>query len=260
MKNAAKNHGWVAYLVASLALALVLPLLAACAEEAPAARAAPITISTDSGSVATLIPYEILNRRENRVLDKVELWIEVPLVEERLPSAEELSLIATRLVGVPRPSRTYVYFLLPGMQRGAGAYATAHYLPEPEGVNFVPSGLWNTAYEHLDPELMEVRRAIAMSADRAEQPGDPQNVEMEFVRDTWICPTPGPIETGQVFPLGETFCNKVSAGMVWISMSGDPENSAPEAVSPGVISVMQGWGTESGPWFMASDSLSVSPF
>ena len=50
------------------------------------------------------------------------------------------------------------------------------------------------------------------------------------------------------------------AGTVWISMRGRPENNLPEAVSPGVISVTHPWGAGNGPWFMPSDSLSLSPF
>ena len=102
---------------------------------------------------------------------------------------------------------------------------------------------------------MELRRA-----DPSVTPSnDAEDFEMKFVRDTWICPTSGPIETGQVFPLLNTMCAKVEAGTVWIAMDSGPEYNAPEAVSPGVISVMQPWGEKTGPWFMPSDSLSLSP-
>ncbi len=157
-KNTAKKRGWVPYVVAGLALSFVLSLLYPPAEE-PEAPLAPMAISANSGGVATLIPYEIMNRVENRVLDKLTLEIEVPLVDGRLPSRQELNAIAKHLVGTPRHARTWVFFYLPGMEVGAGAYATAHYLPEPEGVELVPLGLYRTDYEPLDPESMELRRA-----------------------------------------------------------------------------------------------------
>ena len=120
---------------------------------------APTTISGNSGEAVTLIPYETLNLEANRVLDKLTLEIEVPLVDERLASKQELSALAKHLVGTPRHARTWVFFYLPGMEVDAGAYATAHYLPQPEGVKLVPLGLYNTDYEYLDPDLMEMRRA-----------------------------------------------------------------------------------------------------
>ncbi len=158
-KNTAKKRGWVPYVVAGLALSFVLSLLFPPDDEAPEAPPAPITISATSGGVATLIPYEIMNRKENRVLDKLTLEIEVPLVDGRLPSRQELNAIAKHLVGTPRHARTWVFFYLPGMEVNAGAYATAHYLPEPEGLELVPFVLLNTDYEHLDPALVDMRRA-----------------------------------------------------------------------------------------------------
>ncbi len=105
-KNTAKKRAWVPYAVAGLALSFVLSLLFPSDDEALEAPPAPITISADSGGVATLIPYEIINRMEDRVLDKLNLEIEVPLVDGRLPSGQELSAIAKRLVGTPGHART----------------------------------------------------------------------------------------------------------------------------------------------------------
>ncbi len=158
-KSTAKKRGWVPYVVAGLALSFVLSLLFPPDEEAPEAPPAPITISANSGGVATLIPYEIMNRKENRVLDKLTLEIEVPLVDGRLPSRQELNAIAKHLVGTPRHARTFVFFYLPGMEVDAGAYATAHYLPQYEGVKLVPLGLYRTDYEYLDADSMEIKRA-----------------------------------------------------------------------------------------------------
>jgi hypothetical protein len=120
---------------------------------------APTSISADPAAESKLVPHKVLNRNENTVLDKLALDIEVPLIDERLPSTKELSAIAEHLVGTPRHAKTWVLFYLPGMEAGAGAYASAHYLPEPEGVKLVPLALLNTNYEHLDPELRALRNA-----------------------------------------------------------------------------------------------------
>lgn len=122
---------------------------------------APLVVVADPGHSDTpkLIPYKVVEREVNAVASKLSLTIEVPLVGGRLPSKEELNEIAKHLVGTPKHQRTFVLFYLPGMEIGAGAYATAHYLPEPEGVKLVPMALLDTDYEHLDPDLVDLRRS-----------------------------------------------------------------------------------------------------
>lgn len=76
-----------------------------------------------------LIPYEILKRSEMGSA-KLSLDIEVPLIEERLPTAEEFGAISQHLVEQSSGhERTFISFYLPGMEVGAGAYATAHHNP-----------------------------------------------------------------------------------------------------------------------------------
>ena len=79
-----------------------------------------------------LIPYAILNESELGST-KLSLDIEVPLIEERLPTAEELGAVSQHLLKQSsKHDRTFVSFYLPGMEVGAGAYATAHHDPEME--------------------------------------------------------------------------------------------------------------------------------
>ena len=58
------------------------------AAEAKAAVELVQAPAANGGEATTLIPYEILSREENKVLDKLNLVIEVPLVGDRLPTKE----------------------------------------------------------------------------------------------------------------------------------------------------------------------------
>jgi hypothetical protein len=79
-----------------------------------------------------LIPHHVLNRSELGTM-KVALDIEVPLVEGRLPTADELGAVSRFLVSRERKhDRSFVVFYLPGMKIGSGAYATAHHNPDME--------------------------------------------------------------------------------------------------------------------------------
>ena len=78
-----------------------------------------------------LIPYEIIKREEMGSI-KVLLSIRVKLVNGRLPTKEELGAISQYLYSKERRrhERTFVFFSLPGMVLGTGAFATAHHTPK----------------------------------------------------------------------------------------------------------------------------------
>jgi hypothetical protein len=67
------------------------------------------------------------------------------------------------------------------------------------------------------------------------------------------------IKSGKTFPLSETHCVLIGAGMVWIAASWEPDHNLPQAVSSGVISVVHPWGQGKGPWFMPAGSLKLTP-
>ena len=79
----------------------------------------------------TLIPYKIIDKTENKKLNKLTLYIEVNVVDNRLPNKEELGKLSNYLVRTEDKvfSNTWVFFILPGMKKDAGAYATAHHNP-----------------------------------------------------------------------------------------------------------------------------------
>ena len=95
-----------------------------------------------------LIPYKILNQKENEWLEMLQFVIEVPLVDERLPSEQELEAIANHLLGSPHPKRSWVFFYLPGTVPSDWEYVTPHYLPEREGSVLVPFGHYGT--DHVE--------------------------------------------------------------------------------------------------------------
>jgi len=63
----------------------------------------------------------------------------VELVGGRLPTKEELAAISQQLLERKgkRYERMFVCFYLPGMDVDAGAFATAHYNPDPEEVHIM---------------------------------------------------------------------------------------------------------------------------
>ena len=99
------------------------------------------------------------------------------------------------------------------------------------------------------------------AAEELEQWAEPLEIwEMEFVKDTWVCRKQAPVVSGKVFPLTESQCNKVSAGLMWTAYSNRADTSTPKKVAPGVIVVLQPWGGYDGPWYMKKCSLEVTLF
>ena len=78
----------------------------------------------------SLIPYKALKRSELGSM-KLSLDVEVPLINEKLPTKKELGSLSEYLVNKEEAhDKTFVLFYLPGMELGAGAYASAHHNPD----------------------------------------------------------------------------------------------------------------------------------
>lgn len=76
------------------------------------------------------IPYEVIQRSEMGTI-KLSVDVRVPLVDGQLPTAAQIGEISEYLVSQESDhERTFVTLYLPGMQVGAGAYATAHHTPD----------------------------------------------------------------------------------------------------------------------------------
>lgn len=93
---------------------------------------------------AELIPYSVINREEMGST-KLSIDLRVDLVDGRLSNKEELAAISSKLK--MRHDRTFISFFLPGMELGAGAFATAHHNPSLEvkiNTFFLPE-----KYQHL---------------------------------------------------------------------------------------------------------------
>ena len=79
-----------------------------------------------------LIPFSIIERKEF-LHYKVSYDIRVNLVDERLPTTEELAALSNHLKNTENPhEKTFVTFYLPAMMVNAGAFATAHHTPDLE--------------------------------------------------------------------------------------------------------------------------------
>lgn len=76
------------------------------------------------------VPYEVIQRSEVGAI-KLSLDVEMPLIDGKLPTAEQIGEVSAYLVSREgEHERTFVNIYLPGMKVGAGAYATAHHTPE----------------------------------------------------------------------------------------------------------------------------------
>jgi hypothetical protein len=80
------------------------------------------------GSGSATIPYRILDDTQAGNEKKV-YNLEVDLVDGRLPEKTELGAVSQGLRS-HRHKKTFVNFYLPGMEKGAGAFATAHHDPQ----------------------------------------------------------------------------------------------------------------------------------
>ena len=79
-----------------------------------------------------LINYKVINRGEHGNI-KLSYDLRVDIVDGRLPTADELEAVSRYLHRKEkRHDRTFVTFYLPGMEVGAGAFATAHHNPNLE--------------------------------------------------------------------------------------------------------------------------------
>ena len=96
------------------------------------------------------VSYKVRESKYNRVLDKLTLDIEISLVNGRLPTKPELQAVSNKVLKKqPNAKMTWVSFMLPKMKSDAGAYATDHRTPNPEGLKILEFMLYNTPYQSL---------------------------------------------------------------------------------------------------------------
>lgn len=98
----------------------------------------------------SIVEYDVRNSQFNSAVSKLNLDIEVSLVDERLPTKRELKAVSDLVLpSQPNAKTKWVFFFLPEMESGSGAYATDHRAPEPEGIKIIKYMLINTPYKHL---------------------------------------------------------------------------------------------------------------
>ncbi|MEE9296503.1 MAG: hypothetical protein V3W34_16285 [Phycisphaerae bacterium] len=86
----------------------------------------------DAAAEEKLIPYTIIKRDELGSI-KVSFDLRIDLVDERLPTKQELEAVSRHLHSKEKVhERTFVLFYLPGMKVDAGAFARAHHNPDLE--------------------------------------------------------------------------------------------------------------------------------
>ena len=109
------------------------------------------SVSADTIKVSNSdVNYKIRDSKYNRALNKLNIEIEVSLINGRLPNKSELQAVSDVILKKqPKAKMTWVEFYLPKMESGHGAYATNHSTPKPEGVNIMEFMLLNTPYKSL---------------------------------------------------------------------------------------------------------------
>ena len=102
-----------------------------------------------------LISHKILNRSEMSTF-KVSYDIEVPLINNKLPTAEQLGAISNHLISKERNhDKSFVLFYLPRMKMDHGAYASAHHMPTMQVKIMDYSLIDYSEYHHFIPELVK---------------------------------------------------------------------------------------------------------
>lgn len=93
--------------------------------------------SCDSGTIGKYkkeplpddFTYNILEDRSNEALEKNELTVEI----NKKITVEQIATLADKFFSSkPKQRRFYIFYLLPGMKAGSGAWATSHFDPELE--------------------------------------------------------------------------------------------------------------------------------
>lgn len=96
------------------------------------------------------VNYKIRDSAHNQELKELSVEIEVSLVGDRLPNKTELKAISEAVLkNQPKEKTTMVYFYLPKMKSGYGAYATNHSGAKNEGLNIMEYMLRDTPYQSL---------------------------------------------------------------------------------------------------------------
>lgn len=116
----------------------------------------PAERSIEAKQGLDLISYKVLSRSELSTF-KVSYNIEVPLVNNKLPTAKQMGDISNYLISKePLHEKSFVIFLLPQMVVGNGAYASAHHTPEMK-VEIMEQFLFGyEEYHHFIPEIVNI--------------------------------------------------------------------------------------------------------
>jgi hypothetical protein len=98
----------------------------------------------------TSVNFSIREANYNEALDKLNVDVEVELVNKRLPSELEIAAVSeVVLTNLPKAKMIWLGYFLPEMPSNAGSYATDHRAPEHEGVKILDFMLFNTPYQEL---------------------------------------------------------------------------------------------------------------
>lgn len=71
--------------------------------------------------------YKIVEEKTNNSLEKNELTVEI---NKKISIGQIATLAEEFYLSKPKQRRFYIFYLLPGMKIGSGAWATSHYNPE----------------------------------------------------------------------------------------------------------------------------------
>jgi len=83
--------------------------------------------STGNQPLPTGFSYKVLADESNNAAQKNQLTIEI---SEKI-STEQIATLANKLYSTkPKQRRFYIFYLLPNMKKGSGAWAISHFDPE----------------------------------------------------------------------------------------------------------------------------------
>ncbi|WP_158969718.1 hypothetical protein [Paraglaciecola sp. L3A3] len=136
-------------LLTKLFLIVMTSMIISCGDNASSEQAAKAEQSIN------LISYKVLNRSEMSTF-KVSYDIEVPLVNNKLPTEEQLGAISNHLISKEAThDKSFVLFYLPRMKIGHGAYASAHHAPTMQVKVMDFSLIDYSEYHHFIPEIVK---------------------------------------------------------------------------------------------------------
>jgi len=96
-----------------------------------------------------MIEYSIRDGSNIYNNNKSEYIVDVKLIDGKLPTEEQMDEVAKEVKSKDKNKLVFILFYLPDMIESNGAFATANYLPEYEGVDIKWAAIYCSKYSHF---------------------------------------------------------------------------------------------------------------